>query len=176
LVASLATVSRTREARRGSPKSRSANAETTRSTLLFDSFTEKLRSHDGYLLQLSSRIEAPSDRTICEIFDGSTDVHVHFHMLVLDGVYALQGDTLIFHPAPAPTRAELEALVRRIHARVLRWLGRRGLLRDPYASNDTPAPSPAEALALAGTQRGTLTTLRDDSVKPGFARRPASIH
>jgi len=96
----------------------------------------------------------------------SLNVHVHFHLLCLDGIYVADGDTLRFEPAPAPTRAELESLVQRIYARVMKWLSRRGLLRradDADASNAPPSQSPAEALATAGMQRGTLLTVRESS-------------
>jgi hypothetical protein len=94
----------------------------------------------------------------------SLNLHVHFHLLCLDGIYVAEGDVLRFIPAPAPTRTELEALVRHIHARVMKWLGRRGLLRaddDASSSNAARELSPGEALATAGMQRGTLLTLRD---------------
>jgi len=90
----------------------------------------------------------------------SLNVHVHFHLLCLDGVYVADGDTLRFQPAPAPTRAELESLVQRVYARVMKWLSRRGLLRSAAAP---PSQSPAEALATAGMQRGTLLTVRESS-------------
>ena len=94
----------------------------------------------------------------------SLNVHVHFHLLCLDGIYVRGGDTLRFEPAPAPTRAELESLVQRIYARVMKWLSRRGLLRradDADAPSAPPSQSPTEALASAGMQRGTLLTVRE---------------
>jgi len=48
------------------------------------------------------------------------NVHVHFHVLCLDGVYLREGDAPRFEAASAPTRAELEAMVHHIHARVVR--------------------------------------------------------
>ena len=51
----------------------------------------------------------------------------------------------------------------------MKWLLRRGLLRhrdDADASNATPERSPAEALANAGMQRGTLLTVRDSDDGP----------
>ena len=94
----------------------------------------------------------------------SLNVHVHFHVLCLDGVYVDDGEALRFEPAPAPTRAELTSMLQRIYGRVMRWLSRRGLLRDPDAAHDSNAPrevSPAEALATAGMQRGNLVTVRE---------------
>ena len=97
----------------------------------------------------------------------SLNVHVHFHLLCVDGVYVADADeTLRFEPAPAPTRAELTSMLERIYARVMKWLARRGLLRNPDdagASNAPPELSPAEALATAAMQRGSLVTVRESS-------------
>ena len=85
--------------------------------------------------------------------------------LCLDGVYVDDGEaTLRFEPAPAPTRAELASLLQRIYARVIKWLGRRGLIRsadDADASNAPVDLSPAEALATAGMHRGVLLNVRE---------------
>ncbi len=94
----------------------------------------------------------------------SLNVHVHFHVLCLDGVYVDDGEALRFEPAPAPTRAELTSMLQRIYARVMRWLSRRGRRCDPDVAHDSNAPrevSPAEALATAGMQRGSLVTVRE---------------
>jgi hypothetical protein len=63
--------------------------------------------------------------------------------------------------APAPTLEELEETLTYIDARVVKWLGRRGLLRDADASNEAPSYSAGEALTLAGMQRGTLETAKE---------------
>jgi hypothetical protein len=59
---------------------------------------------------------------------GALNVNVHFHTLVLDGVFTagLEG-ALTFHPAPAPSDAEVAAALATIHQRVQRLLMRRGL-------------------------------------------------
>jgi hypothetical protein len=93
----------------------------------------------------------------------SLNVHVHLHVLCLDGVYVEADDgTLRFEAAPAPSREELEETLEYVYARVVKWLARRGLLRgDADASNEAPSYSAGEALTLAGMQRGTLETARD---------------
>ncbi len=93
----------------------------------------------------------------------SLNVHVHFHVLCLDGVYRNVGDRLRFEPAPAPTRAELTWMLQHIYDRVMKWLSRRGLLHaaDVDASNEARELLPAEALAAAGMARGTVVTTRD---------------
>lgn len=53
-----------------------------------------------------------------------------------------------------------------MYARVMTWLARGGLLRNPDdagASNAPPELSPAEALATAAMQRGSLVTVRESS-------------
>jgi hypothetical protein len=68
---------------------------------------------------------------------------------------------LRFEAAPAPTLEELEETLKYIYARVVKWLGRHGLLRDVEGSNEAPTYSAGEALTLAGMQRGTLETAKE---------------
>jgi hypothetical protein len=104
-------------------------------------------------------------------FGSSLNLHVHLHLVALDGVYVEEDDALRFVPADSPRRSELEAMAKRIHARVTKWLVRRGYLReDGDSSNAVPESSPTEALAVAGMQRGTMVTVRDsDDTPDGFA-------
>ena len=49
-------------------------------------------------------------------FGGALNLHVHFHTLVLDGVFVRQADdTLVFHPVAPPTDADVHRVVRRVH-------------------------------------------------------------
>jgi hypothetical protein len=86
--------------------------------------------------------------------------------LCADGVYVEEHgedetSPLRFVPAPPPRRRELEVMLERIYVRVMKWLKKRRLLRDDDDSHEPRAPSPNEALTLAGMQRGTLVTVRD---------------
>lgn len=110
----------------------------------------------------------------------SLNVHVHFHVLCLDGVYVeaeAKDGTLRFEAAPAPSREELQETLQYIYARVLKWLARRGLLRDADASNEAPSYSAGEAMTLAGMQRGTLETAKDtgECVEPALAEPPPRV-
>jgi hypothetical protein len=92
----------------------------------------------------------------------SLNLHVHFHTLCADGVYVEdESGTLRFVEAPPPSRAELEAMVARIFARVMKWLKRRGLLRDEEDSHAESPLLPMDALAQAALSRGSLVTVRD---------------
>jgi hypothetical protein len=64
--------------------------------------------------------------TSVQRFGGSVNVHLHFHTLVLDGVYVQEADGLRFHATSPPTDED----VRRVVVRVPRRLERLGLLRD----------------------------------------------
>jgi Putative transposase len=91
----------------------------------------------------------------------SLNVHTHFHVLCLDGVYVQEAlGTLRFYPAPPPQRSDLQALLRDVYARVLKWLGRRGLLGDSGDVHDSRSGGAAETLVEAGMQRGCVVARR----------------
>jgi len=59
---------------------------------------------------------------------GALNVNVHFHTLLLDGVFTEGPEgALTFHPAPGPSDAEVAAALATIRHRVQRLLVRRGL-------------------------------------------------
>jgi hypothetical protein len=62
----------------------------------------------------------------------------HFHTLFLDGVYGpdRDGQGRMFHPAGAPTQADIEQLVARASRRILRFLQRRGVITLVTAPGD----------------------------------------
>ena len=62
-----------------------------------------------------------------------------------------------------PTLEELQETLKYIYARVMKWLARRGHLRDADASNEAPSYSASEALTLAGRWRGPSTPCRRTS-------------
>lgn len=98
-------------------------------------------------------------------FGSSVNLNVHFHSMVLDGVFTRdeQGHAR-FHPAPAPTRQELSEVVRRVHRRALAWLARSKLLdtsRGEHASQEPGAQTSLDACAVIAMQRGAVRALRD---------------
>ena len=62
----------------------------------------------------------------------------HVHAIFLDGLYApdRDGKGFMFHPAPAPTQADVEAIVERASKRILRFLQRRGVITLVAAPGD----------------------------------------
>ncbi|MDP9000949.1 MAG: transposase zinc-binding domain-containing protein, partial [Myxococcota bacterium] len=99
---------------------------------------------------------------------GSLNLHVHFHLLLLDGVYARDAQgRLVFHPAEAPTAADLEAIVARVARRSVVWLRKHGHLDDSpleARSNETPVQTALDACAAIAMGRGKVASLpRDDA-------------
>ncbi len=68
--------------------------------------------------------------TVIQRFGGGLNLNVHFHTLLLDGVFFEgQEGALEFRPLPPPTDYEVGGVLARVAARVQRLLRRRGL--DP---------------------------------------------
>jgi hypothetical protein len=70
--------------------------------------------------------------TLIQRFGRALNLNLHFHLLVLDGVYCRDGEGhLRFVPVPAPSTEELKRLVQRIAERIGRSLERSGrITRD----------------------------------------------
>ena len=66
--------------------------------------------------------------TLIQRFGSALNLNIHLHMLFVDGVYTFEGERPRFHHGSAPTRPELQRLLRTIATRVTRALERQGLL------------------------------------------------
>jgi Putative transposase len=102
--------------------------------------------------------------TFVHRFGSSLNLHTHFHVMALDGVYVERDARLAFFASPPPTREALEALVQRVVLRTMKWLKRKGYVRENLEageSNEDKPISALEALAILAMQRGTLETMRD---------------
>ena len=88
--------------------------------------------------------------TVMQRAGSGLNVNLHFHTLVLDGVFAeAPGGALAFQPAPAPSDAEVAAALATIRQRVQRLLVRRGL--EPGDDATGPAdPLADESPIMAG--------------------------
>jgi hypothetical protein len=94
---------------------------------------------------------------------GSLNLNVHFHVLVLDGVFTRdpQGQ-VVFHPAPAPDVAELSGIVERTHHRALAWLRRHRYLDvRPFEDGavEPEAQTALDACAAMAMRRGQVAIL-----------------
>jgi hypothetical protein len=94
--------------------------------------------------------------TFVQRFGSSLNLHVHFHVVVLDGAFTRdERGRVLFHAAPAPDSGELHATVRRTRERAIRWLER-------HAIGDRAGPSgPIAACAKTALQRGTVRAVAD---------------
>ncbi len=83
--------------------------------------------------------------TVIQRFGGALNLNVHFHVLVLDGVFVERDDaTVRFEPAPALRRDALDGLLRTFVARAKRLLARHGFVFDDEAPTYDPDPHPLE--------------------------------
>jgi len=106
-------------------------------------------------------------------FGGALNLNLHFHALVLDGVYTSTGagplSPPLFHPAPPLTDAEVVRLTALLHRRIARYLERRGrIARQDEAAHDEPEPdepllaqlsaASVEGRSALGPERGQAIT------------------
>ena len=83
-------------------------------------------------------------------FGSSLNVNLHFHLLALDGWYSDSAEGPLFHEAPRLTDDDVARLVQRIRDRVLRLLGRRGLLGDETEDQGDDGLFALQAASAAG--------------------------
>src|SRR5438034_3643539 len=92
--------------------------------------------------------------TVIQRFGGGLQLNVHFHTLLLDGVFAEGEDgSLEFHAAEPPSDEEVARLLATIYRRVQRLLARRGLDVDDPPDVD---PLAEESPALAGISSASI--------------------
>ena len=101
--------------------------------------------------------------TFVQRFGDALNLNVHFHSLVLDGVYARDGEgRMHFHPLPPPEDAEVERVARQLARLILRLLARRSL--DPEADPSEVDPvledQPLLAVLYAASVAGRVATGR----------------
>ncbi len=90
--------------------------------------------------------------TLIQRFGSAANLNIHLHCLVLDGVYRGTGDEVLFQEARAPTTAELQGLLEKIIARLLKMLTRLGYLVEEQGVSylaDIDADNPLRSLQAA---------------------------
>ncbi len=104
--------------------------------------------------------------TAIQRFGSAVNLNVHFHTLVLDGVFVPDPDGgLRFVPAPPPSDHEVARLLATMVARVDRLLRRRGLA----INDDTPTVDPVseDAPLLAALSRASIAGRSLHGRRPG---------
>ena len=125
--------------------------------------------------------------TLIQRFGSAVNLNLHLHMVVLDGVYTKDGDTLHFQEVPAPPSTEMQRLLDAIVSRVLRCLAHDGLLiRDPEQPwLDLASRDALDALGAASIQyriavgrhagRKALTLKLASPKKPSTVPKPFTV-
>jgi hypothetical protein len=94
--------------------------------------------------------------TVIQRFDSALALNVHFHSLVLDGVYALdRGARPVFHPTPPPTDAEVAAVATSIHRKVYALVNNEEWGAEPASALATCASASITRVAATGPRRGS---------------------
>ena len=107
--------------------------------------------------------------TSVQRFGGALNAHVHFHTLVLDGVFVREPDGMLrFHPAAPPTDDD----VRRVVGRTRRRLARLGLA-GATSSDEGADPLADESTALAGLAQAAI--LGRTALGPRAGRGPVRV-
>ncbi|MFQ5764582.1 MAG: transposase, partial [Rhodospirillales bacterium] len=97
--------------------------------------------------------------TFIQRFGDALNLNVHFHALVLDGIYEGHPDQeLRFHPLPPPDRAEMEHILRGVARRLARLLKSRGLGPDDDPAASFSDDEPLLATLYAASVRGRTAT------------------
>ena len=116
--------------------------------------------------------------TAIQRFGSSLNANVHFHSLVLDGVFTRSTPRAApeFHPLPPPTDEEIAKILEQVHDRVRRLLRRRGRL--PEEPRDTD-PVAEEMPLLAGFASASIQELVASGPRAGLPlrrlRSPAAV-
>jgi hypothetical protein len=89
-------------------------------------------------------------------FGSSLNLNVHFHAIVMDGVYAEQPDgNLLFHPLPAPRDEDIARLARAVCRKVTRYVGQiSGEDQDQQLTLNHLANASVQGLVATGPRRG----------------------
>jgi hypothetical protein len=99
--------------------------------------------------------------TVLQRFSQTLSLHIHYHLVAIDGVYDPSGD---FHRIDAPSPDDIETVATRIHYRVTRYLRKRGLEdgASDYqtGSDEFTERDPALAAITQASLSGTLATGR----------------
>ena len=64
--------------------------------------------------------------TLVQRFGGSANLNIHFHTLMIEGVYREDGGEAFFHPLRAPSNEEVKQVLSRYRKRVVRAIQKRG--------------------------------------------------
>ena len=113
---------------------------------------------------------------VAQRFGSALNLNLHFHALVLDGVYSSSGPLArpSFHAVEPPTDRDVAELVTLLQRRILRYLARSGHPRrqpGEEAPGEGEEPLLAELYSASVQGRGVLTERDTEGVRPLRRRR-----
>jgi ribosomal protein S27E len=137
------------------------------------------RAISGHLIRqagLTRASAATGAVPLIQHFGCALNLNVHFHLLVLDGVYRREGEgRLRFVPVPPPSTEELQRLVQRIAERIGRSLERSGLItrdiENVYLAFDPTQAPPIHGLLGASITYRIAMARRTSSSSPKTSSR-----
>ena len=123
-------------------------------------FVEQILAHHRRVAGRNGLVGARGGAvTFVQRFGGSLNLHVHFHVVVLDGAFERRASGAVFHEAPPPTSLELDEILHRTATRIARWLRR----HDRQEIAERVETSALDACADAATHPGVFAKLTDDT-------------
>jgi hypothetical protein len=139
--------------------SRDGSLESAVLGLFVDELARHLRTVTGTL----TRSAEAGTVSVAQLFGSAVNLHVHWHVLALDGVYTREhpGVPLRFVRAPQPTIEQLEQLLRRVAGRV------RALVEGAGPGPSQPEVQ-APLLRVFGAEPGEATSPRLVASYDGF--------
>jgi hypothetical protein len=111
--------------------------------------------------------------TFVQRFGGSLNLNIHFHVVVLDGVFERSAGGVVFHEAAAPSQRELDDVLSRTTRRILTWLRRHGHLVSEHQP-DADAFEPSGTTRARHEERGARTPCSVAVDGPEPSRRSSS--
>jgi len=128
----------------------------------------------------STRFALPGSVVAVQRFGSSLNLNVHFHALVLAGVYVLDAfGAPAFFELPPPTLADLNLVIARIAASVLAVLQRKGIWLEDTDDDPVAERNPSLATLAQAAIRGTLVFgpagAKPVCLKNGPIREPAQV-
>ncbi|NCG17405.1 MAG: hypothetical protein GWP91_00105 [Rhodobacterales bacterium] len=95
---------------------------------------------------------------VVQRFGSALNLNVHFHMLLLDGVFVEDADTVRWVKVPAPTTQEVQQLVTDLARTIEAWLDTQGYGSDDPCDEDLDDDANGALLAASVAGRTALGT------------------
>ena len=115
--------------------------------------------------------------TVVQRAGSACNLNIHFHCLVLDGVYSRDPKTgaLVFRGVPPPTQEEIASLVQTIADRAERWLARKGNGGNEEETPFEEDPDDAQVLLMAASMEGRSALRGRRTRRRGIPRNPEDL-